>query len=114
VEYYVQECASGGSAGQGQQKGSVTSDGSSYTVWEHTQYNQPSIQGTSTFNQYISVRNQQRCGSGTITFANHVNAWKSFGMTLGSPNYQVLATEGWGGASGYSSYQLSVGSACKS
>jgi endo-1,4-beta-xylanase len=111
VEYYVSDCYIGGSAGQGQQKGSVTSDDSSYTVWLHQQVNQPSIQGTSTFNQYISTRNSQRCGSGTITFANHVNAWKGYGMSLGSPSYQVLATEGWGGASGSSSYSLTAG--CK-
>ncbi|MBD5072592.1 1,4-beta-xylanase, partial [Xanthomonas citri pv. citri] len=32
----------------------------------------------------------------TITFSNHVNAWKSHGMNLGSNwAYQVMATEGY-------------------
>jgi hypothetical protein len=112
VEYYVQEYSNNGvGTAQGSQVGTYSADDGTYTIWQHTQYNQPSIQGTSTFNQYISVRNSQRCGSGTITFANHVNAWKGFGMNLGTPNYQVIATEGWGGASGQSGYTLSIG--CK-
>lgn len=107
VEYYVQDCSSGGSAGQGTVKGTFTSDGSTYTVYEHQQVNQPSIQGTATFNQYISVRQSQRCDGGTITFANHVAEWSSLGMNLGTLNYQVIATEGWGSAAGSSKYTIS-------
>jgi endo-1,4-beta-xylanase len=107
VEYYIEEWSYGGSAGQGQVMGSVTSDGSSYTIWKHTQYNQPSIQGTSTFNQYISVRDSPRSGGGTVTVANHFNAWANLGMNLGQLSYQVLATEGWGGAQGESDYTVS-------
>ena len=33
--------------------------------------------------------------SGTITFANHVKFWASKGLKLGTPDYQVLATEGY-------------------
>lgn len=84
---------------QGTVKGSVTSDGSSYTIWENTRVNEPSIQGTATFNQYISIRNSKR-SSGTVTVANHFNAWKSLGMNLGTLNYQVVAVEGWGGQGG--------------
>ncbi|KAM4060059.1 glycosyl hydrolases family 11 domain-containing protein [Hirsutella rhossiliensis] len=107
VEYYVQECYTGGSAGQGTVKGTLTSDGSTYTVYEHQQVNQPSIQGTTTFSQYISVRSSQRCSGGTITFANHVKQWASYGMNLGTMNYQTISTEGWGGASGSSNYTVS-------
>ncbi|KAI9695058.1 MAG: hypothetical protein M1820_008951 [Bogoriella megaspora] len=107
VEYYVQDCASGGSVGQGTVKGTFTSDGSTYTVYEHQQVNQPSIQGTATFNQYISVRQSQRCSGGTITFANHVAEWKSLGLNLGTLNYQVIATEGFSSASGSSKYTVS-------
>jgi endo-1,4-beta-xylanase len=52
--------------------------------------NQPSIQGTATFQQYLSVRQNKRT-SGTVTVANHVNAWAALGMPLGTMNYQVVA-----------------------
>ncbi|KAM0445244.1 hypothetical protein ACHAPV_006815 [Trichoderma viride] len=98
VEYYIME-DNVGYPSQGTVKGSVTSDGSSYTIWENTRVNEPSIQGTATFNQYISIRNSKR-SSGTVTVANHFNAWKSLGMNLGTLNYQVVAVEGWGGQGG--------------
>ena len=31
-----------------------------------------------------------------ITFANHVAAWRAHGLELGTMDYQVLATEGFG------------------
>jgi len=43
----------------------------------------------------------------TITFANHVNAWRSHGMNLGTMNYQIMATEGFGsnGSSNVTTWQ---------
>jgi endo-1,4-beta-xylanase len=108
VEYYVQEYSNNGvGTAQGQQVGTYSADDGTYTIWQHTQYNQPSIQGTSTFPQYISVRQGSRAEGGTITFATHVSAWQQHGMNLGQMSYQVLATEGWGGASGSSQYTMS-------
>jgi endo-1,4-beta-xylanase len=78
-------------------KGSVTSDGSSYTIWENQRVNEPSILGTSTFNQYISVRSSPRT-SGTVTLENHFAAWAALGMDLGTFNYQTISVEGWGGS----------------
>jgi endo-1,4-beta-xylanase len=95
VEYYIADSWNG--VGQGTNMGTVTSDGGTYTIWKHQQVNQPSIQGTATFWQYISVRQSQRVG-GTITIQNHFNAWASLGMNLGTHNYQVLLTEGWSGS----------------
>lgn len=54
VEYYIME-ESTGYPKSGTKMGTVTSDGSSYEIWKHTQTNQPSIQGTTTFTQFISV-----------------------------------------------------------
>ena len=64
-------------------KGSVTSDGSSYTIWENQRVNGPSITGTATFSHYISVRSSQRI-SGTVTLGNHFQAWAGLVMDLGS------------------------------
>lgn len=50
VEYYICEF---GSVATGSAKGSVSSDGHTYTTYEHQQVNQPSIQGTATFNQFL-------------------------------------------------------------
>ena len=97
TEYYIVEdysydpCSNGGTV-----RGSVTSDGSTYKICTHTQTNQPSIVGTSTFGQFFSVRQSKRT-SGTVTVANHFNAWKQYGFQPGNYNYQVFAVEAFSG-----------------
>jgi hypothetical protein len=95
VEYYIMENYGEYNPGSSMaHKGTVTSDGSVYDIYAHQQVNQPSIVGTATFNQYWSIRRNKR-SSGTVTTANHFNAWSRLGMGLGSHNYQIVNTEGY-------------------
>ncbi len=99
IEYYVVE-AHGGFTPPGSgatYMGQVTSDGGTYNIYRTQRVNAPSIIGNATFYQVWSVRtsNNSTGTNHTITFANHVNAWRSHGMNLGTMNYQIMATEGY-------------------
>jgi len=95
IEYYIVENYGSWVPPGGTSKGTFTSDGGTYNIYETTRTNEPSIIGTATFQQYWSVRTTKR-SSGTVTFANHVAAWQAKGMNMGTTwDYQILETEGY-------------------
>ena len=98
VEWYVTEDSYNGQGTSGTKKGTFTIDGEgTYNVYQRMQNNQPSIQGTASFPQFISIRTTARtCGH--ISLSKHFDAWKGFGMTMGKMEEAKVLVEAGGGS----------------
>jgi endo-1,4-beta-xylanase len=95
VEFYIVEAFGSYDPSSGASSvGTAEIDGGTYTLLQTTRTNQPSIEGTSTFQQYWAVRTEHRT-SGSIDFAAHIEAWSGAGLELGSFDYMIMATEGY-------------------
>ena len=101
IEYYIVECwGSWRPPGQAQSLGTVTVDGGTYDIYRTTRYNQPSIDGNTTFDQFWSVRKNkpQADGTkieGTISVSKHFQAWEAAGLELGKMYEVAFNVEGY-------------------
>ena len=94
VEYYIVESWGSWRPPGATPKGTITVDGGTYEIYETTRVNQPSIDGTATFQQYWSVRTSRRT-SGTISVTEHFKQWERMGMQMGKMYEVALTVEGY-------------------
>ena len=71
-----------------------TVDGSEHEIYENTRVDKPSIQGNTTFQQYFSIRQEER-NSGSIDISAHFDKWESLGMDLGKLHEVSFVVEGY-------------------
>ena len=105
MEYYIVEgWGDWRPPGDGaERKGTVTLDGHTYDIAKTMRYNQPSLDGTATFPQYWSIRqqsgsanNQTNYMKGTISVSKHFDAWSQAGLDMSGTLYEVsLNIEGY-------------------
>jgi endo-1,4-beta-xylanase len=110
VEYYIVDSWGNWRPPGSTPKGTINVDGGTYEIYETTRYQQPSIKGTATFQQYWSVRTSKRT-SGTISVSEHFKKWESLGMPMGKMYEVALTVEGYqssGSANVYSN-TLNIG-----
>ncbi|OVE84701.1 glycoside hydrolase family 11 protein [Natronolimnobius baerhuensis] len=93
VEYYIIENYGTYRPGD-EEHGTHQSDGGTYDIATSERIEEPSIEGTATFTQYWSIRQNSRT-SGTVNIGNHFDAWESHGLELGNHDYQIMAVEAW-------------------
>lgn len=67
---------------------------STYDIYKTQRVNQPSIDGTQTFDQYWSVRKGKRTED-TICLTDHFKAWQEAGLELGKLYEVALTVEGY-------------------
>ena len=101
VEYYIVESwGDWRPPGNASALGTVNTDGGTYDIYKTTRYNQPSIDGDTTFDQYWSVRRSKPQGNGTyiegtISVSNHFRAWECVGLRMGKMYEVALNIEGY-------------------
>lgn len=88
-------------------KGTISVNGSIYDIYENTRTNQPSIVGNATFQQYFSIRRDER-NSGTINISDHFDKWESLGMDMGKMYEVSFVVEGYQSSGNFEFTELDV------
>ena len=94
VEYYVVQSWGNWRPPGAESLGVITVDGSQYDVYVTTRTNQPSIDGTQTFQQFWSVRKGKRTED-TVSLTEHFRSWADLGLELGNLYEVALTVEGY-------------------
>ena len=94
IEYYIVDSWGSWRPPGGQSRGTINVDDGTYDIYVTDRINQPSIDGTSTFKQFWSVRTQKKT-QGTISVDKHFSAWTSKNMQLGLMYEASLTIEGY-------------------
>lgn len=94
VEYYVVQSWGNWRPPGAESLGTITVDDSTYDVYVTTRVQQPSIDGTQTFQQFWSVRKGKRT-EGTVSVTEHFRAWQALGLELGKLYEVALTVEGY-------------------
>ena len=94
VEYYIVESWGNWRPPGAESLGVITVGEARYDVYTATRFNQPSIDGTSTFRQFWSVR-KGKSTEGTVLLSEHFRAWQEMGLELGGLYEIALTVEGY-------------------
>ena len=94
IEYYIVDSWGSWRPPGTNSMGTINVDGGTYDIYTSDRINQPSIDGTSTFKQFWSVRTEKKT-SGTISVSEHFKAWTNKGLKLGLFYEAALTVEGY-------------------
>ena len=107
VEFYVVQSWGNWRPPGAEPLGNVTVGDSTYDIYETTRVNQPSIDGTQTFQQYWSVRKGKRTED-TIDLTAHFAAWEELGLELGKLYEIAMTVEGYQSSGTATVYQNEI------
>ncbi len=88
-------------------KGTFEINGSVYDIYEKTRVDKPSIQDIQTFQQYFSIRRDQR-NEGTVDVSEHFKMWESLGMEMGKLHEVSFVVEGYKSEGSFDFKELEV------
>jgi endo-1,4-beta-xylanase len=93
IEYYIVENWFGHRPETAAFKGQIVVDGGTYDVYWEQRFNAPNYTGKNAdFEQWWSVRTSER-ENGTVSIAQHFQAWRSMGMSNGELQNVVFYVE---------------------